>query len=80
MHAQDLSASIVRIAQRLLEVEAETARSLDNLRNKLLLGLWPEYRGMPKEMQEATLETVIEAACKRLEANRQILERTHDND
>lgn len=45
------------------------------LANQLLLGLWPEYKGMPKGMQGETLEALITLACERLEANRQILER-----
>lgn len=45
------------------------------LADQLLLGLWPEYKGMPKEMQGETLEDLITLACERLEHNRQILER-----
>lgn len=45
------------------------------LADQLLLGLWPEYKGMPKEMQGKTLEDLITLACERLEHNRQILER-----
>lgn len=48
------------------------------LADQLLLGLWPEYKGMPKEMQGKTLEDLITLACERLEHNRQILERKHD--
>jgi len=48
------------------------------LANQLLLGLWPEYRGMPKGMQGTSLEDLITLACERLEHNRQILERKHD--
>ena len=45
------------------------------LADQLLLGLWPEYKGMPKGMQGKTLEDLITLACERLEHNRQILER-----
>ena len=45
------------------------------LADQLMLGLWPEYKGMPKEMQGKTLEDLITLACERLEHNRQILER-----
>ena len=63
-----------------IEVQIEEFRKdlIDHeakLANQLMLGLWPEYKGMPKEMQGKTLEDLITLACERLEHNRQILER-----
>ena len=63
-----------------IEVQIEEFRKdlMDHeakLADQLLLGLWPEYKGMPKEMQGKTLEDLITLACERLEHNRQILER-----
>lgn len=66
-----------------IEVQIEEFRKdlMDHeakLADQLMLGLWPEYKGMPKEMQGKTLEDLITLACERLEHNRQILERKHD--
>ena len=63
-----------------IEVQIEEFRKdlMDHeakLANQLMLGLWPEYKGMPKGMQGKTLEDLITLACERLENNRQILER-----
>ena len=63
-----------------IEVQIEEFRKdlMDHeakLADQLMLGLWPEYKGMPKEMQGKTLEDLITLACERLEHNRQILER-----
>ena len=63
-----------------IEVQIEEFRKdlMDHeakLADQLLLGLWPEYKGMPKEMQGKPLEDLITLACERLEHNRQILER-----
>ena len=64
-----------------MQVEEFKKDLMDNeakLADQLMLGLWPEYKGMPKEMQGKTLEDLITLACERLEHNRQILERKHD--